>query len=68
MTIANRIHQIAPHWLIIVGGLNYQLDLQAVIKYPLELNIPNKLVYSGHFYGFSWGPLYWTVMNEDWFR
>jgi len=25
--IGNQIQKIAPHWLIIVGGINYQLDL-----------------------------------------
>jgi hypothetical protein len=51
--------------LIIVGGLNYQLDLTAVLDKPIQLRSPNKLVYSGHFYGFSWGPEFiWKFISE----
>jgi len=67
--IGNQIQKIAPHWLIIVGGINYQLDLTGVHQHPIRLNIPNKLVYTGHFYGFSWGPdMIWSIMSEEWFR
>ena len=45
---------IAPDWLILVSGLDYQLDLTGVHKSRLELKLKNKLVYTGHFYGFSW--------------
>lgn len=51
--IGNKILEIAPHWLIIVGGLNYQLDLTRAKNHPIVLNVPNKLVYTGHLYGFS---------------
>jgi hypothetical protein len=51
-----------------VGGINYQLDLTGVMDHPIRLDIPNKLVYSGHFYGFSWGPVLWAMMSEEWFR
>lgn len=68
-TIANRIHRHAPHMLIIVGGLNYQLDLTPIRTHPLKLDAPNKLVYSGHLYGFSWGPeARWKAGGETWFR
>ena len=62
----DRIHKIAPHWLIVVGGLNYQLDLRAILNHPVRLEHPNKLVYSGHFYHFSWGPswLTWNFHDE----
>jgi endoglucanase len=29
-TIGNSILAVAPHWLIIVGGIDYQLDLKGV--------------------------------------
>lgn len=29
-TVGNKILSVAPHWLIIVGGLTYQLDLTGV--------------------------------------
>jgi hypothetical protein len=48
--------KIAPHWLIIVGGLHFQLDLTPIQTTPLSYSVPNKLVYSGHFYSFSWPP------------
>lgn len=28
---AEKVLKIAPHWLIIVAGLNYQLDLTAIL-------------------------------------
>lgn len=51
---SDKVQKIAPHWLIFVAGLDYQLDLTPVHKSPLVLSVPNKLVYTGHFYGFSW--------------
>lgn len=63
-TIGNDILDIAPHWLIIVGGIDYQLDLTGVHQFPIKLKVPNKLIYSGHFYGFSWGPgVIWNIMS-----
>lgn len=66
--IGNQILEIAPHWLIIVGGLQYQTDLKNVRNHPVHLNIPNKLVYSGHIYGFSWPAWvagYWSMASYD---
>jgi endoglucanase len=34
-TAGNRIHKIAPHWLIVVGGMNYQTDFTAVKDKPV---------------------------------
>ncbi len=50
----NLLHEVAPTWLILAGGLNFQLDLTDVKDHPLKLKVKNKLVYSGHIYGFSW--------------
>ena len=58
----------APHWLIMVSGLNYQLDLSRMKQYPLEYSIPNKLVYTGHFYGFSWPIPAWNVYTYESFK
>lgn len=66
--IGNQVQEIAPHWLIIVGGLQYQTDLKNVRNHPVHLNIPNKLVYSGHIYGFSWPAWvagYWRMASYD---
>lgn len=51
-----------------MGGLNYQLDLTPIYKSPLSLSVPNKLVYSGHFYGFSWPIPSWNLYSYDQFR
>lgn len=62
---AEKVLAIAPHWLIIVAGLSYQLDLTGVQTQPLFLSVPNKLVYSGHFYSFSWPPSSATFSYES---
>lgn len=62
--IGRDLQDIAPDWLIIVGGLFYQMDLTGVFKHPIVLNKPNKLVYTGHIYSFSWPAWYigyWNV-------
>jgi hypothetical protein len=53
-TCGDKVLKIATNWLVFIGGLNYQLDLTPVQKAPIQLSVPNKLVYTGHFYGFSW--------------
>jgi endoglucanase len=57
--------EYAPHWLIFVGGLNYQLDLSRIKEYPIQLKVPNKLVYTGHFYGFSWPIPTWRAVDYN---
>jgi hypothetical protein len=37
-----------------VGGLDYQTDLTPVLKFPIKLPVPNKLIYTGHLYHWSW--------------
>lgn len=59
----------APHWLVFVAGLNYQLDLSAVKDSPLKLEGGDrKLCYTGHFYGFSWPIPSWNVYSYDNFK
>jgi hypothetical protein len=48
-----------------VGGLNYQLDLTNVQKAPITFSVPNKLVYTGHFYGFSWPIPSWSLVSFE---
>lgn len=67
-TIGNQLQDIAPDWLIIVGGIDYQLDLTDVKNHPIKLKIPKKLVYTGHFYGFSWVLGMWNIRSEESFR
>ena len=68
---AEKVLAIAPHWLIFVSGLNWQLDLTKVKDSPLYLSVENKLVYTGHFYGFSWlqpNLSGWKLMSYESFR
>ena len=55
----------APDWLIFVSGLNYQLDLTPIFKSPLNYSIPNKLVYTGHLYNFSWPNPSWKLSYDQ---
>jgi len=64
---AEKVLKIAPHWLIIVAGLNYQLDLTPIFKHPLKLSVEKKLVYSGHLYSFSWPPS-WANFSYEAFK
>lgn len=69
----NAIQVIAPHWLIVVEGvegpvIGQQLsghwwggNLEAAGAFPVRLNVPNKLVYSVHEYGDG-------VANVPWFN
>ncbi|MEJ0060691.1 MAG: cellulase family glycosylhydrolase [Terricaulis sp.] len=41
---------VAPHWLIIVGGLRYQEDLIDVRSAPILLSVQNRVVYAAHDY------------------
>ena len=55
---AARLHHMQPDWLIIVEGLSSANDISGARTRPIELTVPNKLVYSVHVYGWSgWGSL-----------
>ncbi|KAL2517218.1 Cellulase (glycosyl hydrolase family 5) protein [Abeliophyllum distichum] len=49
------IHEANSNLLIIVSGLNYDLNLIFLKTRPLQLNFENKLVYEIHRYSFSEG-------------
>ncbi|MBS9477709.1 Calx-beta domain-containing protein [Ancylobacter radicis] len=65
----NAIGEVNPNWLIFVEGIaayegdNYWWggNLQGVRDRPIELDVPNKLVYSAHDYGNS-------VYEQPWFN
>lgn len=65
---AEKVLKICPHWLIFVSGLNYQLNFEEMAKSPLELSVSNKLVYTGHFYSWSWGIPSWSVFKYEQFQ
>lgn len=60
---ADVIQTLMPDWLICIEGLfrdsNWGGNLQDLIKYPITLKVPKKLVYTVHEYG----PL---VANNTW--
>jgi endoglucanase len=67
-TAGNAILSINPHWLIFVEGIDcfngdcdwWGGNLEGVAQYPVQLNVPNQLVYSAHDY-----PL--DVATQPWF-
>jgi endoglucanase len=63
---AKEIQSVTPDVLIMIGGLNFQLDLTGIKFAPIgphELKVQNKLVYTGHFYGFSWPIIMWKLWS-----
>jgi endoglucanase len=48
----NRLLARAPHWLIVVEGINSADDLTGARAKPIKLAVANKLVYSTHQYSF----------------
>ncbi|KAF3937203.1 Endoglucanase [Dactylella cylindrospora] len=62
---ANRLHKMQPNWLMFVEGVASSNYLQGVRSRPVNITIPNRVVYSAHVYGWSgWGSLlkgpYWS--------
>jgi endoglucanase len=67
------IHEIAPHWLIVVEGVEKNVpdqrlpghwwggNLEGVRAAPVRLRVGNRVVYSPHEYGPG-------VQEADWFR
>ncbi|KAK9057768.1 hypothetical protein SSX86_022606 [Deinandra increscens subsp. villosa] len=58
---ATAIHKVNANVLVLIPGLNYDLDFSALKTKPLELEdaLPNKLVYEAHRYSFSGGGNKW---------
>jgi endoglucanase len=48
----NAVLRISPNLLIFVEGINYAADLTGVAQLPVQLNVPNRLVYEAHDYSF----------------
>lgn len=67
-TIAgNYIHSINPNLLIIVEGLDYATNLTLLGRILVNLKVPNKLVYSGHLYSWTW-PVDWNSLSYEQFK
>ncbi|KAK1428954.1 hypothetical protein QVD17_17795 [Tagetes erecta] len=62
------IHRVNPNVLILISGLNYDLDFTALKTRPMELDdtLLNKIVYEAHRYSFSGGRKKWlgTSLNR----
>jgi endoglucanase len=48
----NAVLAVNPNMLIFVEGVSYAGDLSGVASLPVQLNVPNQLVYEAHDYGF----------------
>lgn len=51
-TGGNAVLAINPGLLIFVEGVSYAGDLSGVASLPVQLNVPNQIVYEAHDYGF----------------
>ncbi|PWA68964.1 ricin B, lectin domain, Glycoside hydrolase, family 5 [Artemisia annua] len=61
---AEWVHAANPDVLVILSGLNYDLDLSFLQKNPVKLSFNNKLVFEAHWYGFSDGDD-WVTGNSN---
>ncbi|CAE7435812.1 PEX1 [Symbiodinium natans] len=50
----NAVLAVNPSLLVAVGGLNYGKDLSGVYRLPVQLDKPDKLVYTAHSYSWSY--------------
>ncbi len=48
----NAVLSVNPNLLIFVEGINYAADLTGVAQLPVQLKVPNRLVYEAHDYSF----------------
>lgn len=53
----NAVLSANPNLLIFVEGINYALDLSGAANLPVQLNLPNRLVYEAHDYAFDYSNL-----------
>lgn len=52
----NRLLKMNKDWLIVVGGTESGNDLRGAADRPVELDVPDRVVYSAHVYAWSgWG-------------
>ncbi|XP_059318807.1 glycosyl hydrolase 5 family protein-like [Lycium ferocissimum] len=58
---AKTIHRANPNLLIIISGLDYDIDFTFLKEKPLNLNMRNKIVYETHRYAFTEGQANWFL-------
>lgn len=61
---AEGVHAANPNVLVILSGLNYDLDLSFLQENPVNLSFSKKLVFEIHWYGFSDGDA-WVTGNSN---
>ncbi|KAG5090270.1 hypothetical protein JHK82_049048 [Glycine max] len=61
---AEAVHGANPDVLVIMSGLNYDLDLSFLRKQQVKLSFSGKLVFELHWYSFSDGDS-WTTENPN---
>jgi aryl-phospho-beta-D-glucosidase BglC (GH1 family) len=74
----NRLLEMNPNWLMVVGGTGSGNFLSGARRRPVVLSIPNRVVYSAHVYSWSgWGsaegryskrpyPSFARAMRDNW--
>jgi endoglucanase len=67
------VESVNPNLLIFVEGVNYAGDLAGAASLPVELNVPNHLVYEAHDYGYWYSSStlasyesYLNAITPDW--
>jgi endoglucanase len=67
---ANALLSINADLLMIVEGLQYSADLTGVATHPIQLTVPDRVVYEAHDYSWFFGQLsyeqYKSKINEKW--
>lgn len=61
----NAVLSANPNLLVFAEGLSYAGDLSGVANMPIVLNVPNRVVYEAHNYGF-WYPSGSLTSYNDW--
>ncbi|KAJ4960110.1 hypothetical protein NE237_020020 [Protea cynaroides] len=62
---AEAVHKANPDVLVILSGLNYDLDLTFLHKRQVKLSFEKKLVFEVHWYSFSDGGDAWSRGNPN---
>jgi endoglucanase len=74
----NRLLAMNPDWLVVVGGTESGNDLSGALRRPIQLDLPDRVVYSAHVYSWSgWGqregryakrsyPSFVAAMRRNW--
>ena len=59
---AQGLQAASPDILVVIAGLCYSYELRAMRRFPPELQLPNKLVFSSHAYYFA---MWWNILKDQ---